>query len=288
MEAPQRLPAGDAIRTYRYLRLGIIGAVVLLAASIAIERSHVDCFQTSISAYYYTPVRAIFVGTMMAVGFALIVYRGRDTWEDLGLNFAGMLAPVVAVAPTTDVGRCWSVVPEQRPVRDGELAGWVVANVDNNMGALLIAGALGVLTAVIVTAAIRLSGRDRSPLDPGTWISLGVTAVALVVVWWLLGNWDAFYTRAHGFAAVGMFLCLIAVVLFKGLQHHRDENARWFVTYTVIGLLMLGGGLVIWLTRVFGEHTVFALEAYEITLFATYWIVQTVENWEERLTLAPT
>ena len=37
------LKSQDAIKTYRYLRIGMIGAVVLLAASIAIERSKVDC-----------------------------------------------------------------------------------------------------------------------------------------------------------------------------------------------------------------------------------------------------
>jgi hypothetical protein len=136
------LRSQDAIKTYRYLRIGMIGAVVLLAASIAIERSKVDCWQTSISAYYYTPVRAIFVGSMIAVGLSLIVYKGR-AWEDVCLNFAGMLAPVVAVVPTTDVGRCWSVAPSPLPVKaDGSLADWVVTNIDNNIYALLIAGAL--------------------------------------------------------------------------------------------------------------------------------------------------
>src|SRR6266705_2138388 len=113
----------DVIKTYRYLRIGMIGAVVLLAVSIAIERSKVSCWQTSISAYYYTPVRAIFVGTMIAVGLVLIVYKGRRPGEDVCLNFAGMLAPVVAVAPTTDVGKCWSIAPSPLPIRaDGSLA----------------------------------------------------------------------------------------------------------------------------------------------------------------------
>ncbi|HLM63564.1 MAG TPA: hypothetical protein VK306_04630 [Acidimicrobiales bacterium] len=34
--------------------------------------------------------------------------------------------------------------------------------------------------------------------------------------------------------------------------------------------------LVIVLTRVVGEHTTFALETYEIALFAIYWVVQTL------------
>ncbi len=48
--APEKLGSRDAIKTYRYLRVAMVGAVLLLAASIAIERSKVDCWQTSISA----------------------------------------------------------------------------------------------------------------------------------------------------------------------------------------------------------------------------------------------
>ena len=35
------------------------------------------------------------------------------------------------------------------------------------------------------------------------------------------------------------------------------------------------------MTRIFDEHTVFALEAYEIVLFAVYWVAQTIDNWNE-------
>ncbi|OWY63029.1 hypothetical protein B7486_55270, partial [cyanobacterium TDX16] len=89
--------ASDAVSTYRYLRIGMIGAVGLLTTSIWIEHGNVQepCFQTSISAYYYTPVRAVFVGCLLAVGLALIVIKGRTALEDTCLNSAGMLAPLV-------------------------------------------------------------------------------------------------------------------------------------------------------------------------------------------------
>lgn len=35
---------------------------------------------------------------------------------------------------------------------------------------------------------------------------------------------------------------------------------------------MVLGGIVTWLTRIFEDHTVFVLEAYEIAFFALYWI----------------
>jgi hypothetical protein len=142
-----------AVKTYRYLRISMVGAVVLLGVSILIERSNVDCWQTSVSAYYYTPVRAIFVGVLMAIGLCLIVIKGSTTWEDATLNAAGMLAPIVAVVPTTDVGECWSQSPGRLPVDDdGNLAAWVVANIDNNITALLITGIAGLLVAAVIAS----------------------------------------------------------------------------------------------------------------------------------------
>jgi hypothetical protein len=277
------LKSQDVIKTYRYLRIGMIGAVVLLAVSIAIERSKVDCWQTSISAYYYTPVRAIFVGCLIAVSLSLIVYKGRSTWEDASLNFAGMLAPVVAVAPTTDVGRCWSVAPSPLPVKDdGSLANWVVTNIDNNFYALLIAGFIGLGVAVITSMAVD----PKAPLyrrERGTWVSLGVTFLAFLVGWWLIQNWGDFNTLAHGWAAVLMFVSLIVAIFVQAIEHRRERDRRWFWVYTAVAALMILGGILIPWTRVFHEHTVFALEAYEIGFFAVYWIVQTRENWNEEV-----
>src|SRR5262249_12493625 len=115
----------------------MIGAVLLLFVSIGREYFQTPdghCFQNSISAYYYTPVRAILVGTLFAVSFALVVYRAEGKWEDLSLNLAAMFVPIVAVAPTTDVGQCWSLAPGAGALNpDGSPQAWVVANIDNNM-----------------------------------------------------------------------------------------------------------------------------------------------------------
>ena len=281
---PEKLKSTDALRTYRYLRIGMIGAAVLLATSILIERSKVDCFQTSISAYYYTPVRAIFVGAMFVVGFALIVYKGRGWWEDTCLNFAGMLAPVVAVAPTMDVGDCWSVEPNPLPVQDGSPADWVVRNIDNNFYSLLITGGIGLAVALAISLAARYKKRPPTrPILNGTTITLAITALVLVLGWWLIENWDDFYTRVHGIAAVAMFVFLIGAVAGKAIERRREGATVWFPLYAVCGLLMVIGGALIGLTRVFDEHTVFALEAYEIAFFALYWIAQTVDNWDEKV-----
>lgn len=192
------LAPGEVLRTYRYLRIGMLGAVVLLAASILVERSKVDCWQTSISAYYYTPVRAIFVGALMVIGFALIVYKGRTARQDRFLNGAGMLAPVVAVVPTTDVGVCWSIAPRPLPIEGDGLAPWVVTNVDNNVAALLIAGAVALVAAaaIAVSTGKAPAGRSRprlSNLERSTVVSLGLAAGSLVGGWLLATRWSGFH-----------------------------------------------------------------------------------------------
>ena len=118
----------EAVKTYRYLRLGMVGVVVLLAASVLYERAEAPCWLTSISAYYYTPVRAICVGGLMVIGFALIVIKGNTSLEDAALNTAGMFAPIVAVVPTefTD-DKCLWLQPD-----GGTGVVGVQANIDNN------------------------------------------------------------------------------------------------------------------------------------------------------------
>jgi hypothetical protein len=279
---PAPLKPTDVIKTYRYLRIGMIGAVVLLAASIGIERSKVDCFQNSISAYYYTPVRAIFVGSLMAVGLSLIVYKGRSRGEDPFLNFAGMLAPVVAIVPTKDVGTCWSIEPRPSPLKaDGTLDNWVVANIDNNFYALLVAGAVGLAATAVLALWINrkdVTGVARSQL--WTTVSLIGTGIALVAAWLLIRYWSGFYDRAHSYAAFAMFGLLIAAIVSVTLdtRHRRPFWSRW---YAGVAALMVVGAAIIGLTGVFGDHTTFALETYEIGLFGVYWSIQTAEKWDE-------
>jgi hypothetical protein len=273
-----------AVKTYRYLRISMVGAVVLLGVSILIERWEVDCWQTSVSAYYYTPVRAVFVGVLMAIGLCLIVIKGSTAWEDATLNAAGMLAPIVAVVPTTDVGRCWSQSPGQRPVDDGgNLAPWVVANIDNNITALLITGIAGlVVAAVIASIATRNLKAVTEVGDVGMRIGLLAAMVFLIAGGVLFVAWDAFDTRAHGIAAVLMFLFLALAVGGNAWVRRNDPAPRtYFWLYTAIATAMLVAPAVMFPLGPGWSHMVLVLEATEITLFAGFWLVQTKEHWRE-------
>jgi hypothetical protein len=64
-------------QTYRGLRVGMVVLVLLLFGSVVFEivRTGVAgqlCLQPSISAYYYTPARPVFVAALSAVGAGLI------------------------------------------------------------------------------------------------------------------------------------------------------------------------------------------------------------------------
>ncbi len=95
--------ASAAVRTYRYLRLSLVGLVLLLLFCVWLERlggAEANKHLGSISAYYYTPARSVFVGALVAIGISLAAIVGRRGFEDSALNIAGMLAPVVALVPT--------------------------------------------------------------------------------------------------------------------------------------------------------------------------------------------
>ena len=56
--------------------------------------------QGSISSYYYTGMRDVFVGTLWAIGFFLYAYRGYDKFENRLGNLACLFAVGVSLFPT--------------------------------------------------------------------------------------------------------------------------------------------------------------------------------------------
>ncbi len=281
--SPPPDPALAAVKTYRYLRLALAALVVLLFAAIALEwwaAGHA-CLQPSISAYYYTPVRAVLVGVLVTMGVCLIALKGSTEPEDVLLNFAGMLAPGVAFVPTPDAGECRSV-----PLVLGD----VPANVANNMQALFVAGLL--VAAVVVVIA-----RSDAPGDRlGGWDRLGILVTAAVLVGgavWFYADRESFLALAHGAAAVPMFLALVAVVWLNA-RHVRESvgegsvpvaESRYVPVYRGIAVgMLLALVVVVVLSLLTGsESAVFWVEVLLITLFAAFWVTQTVELWSRGL-----
>ncbi len=273
--------SGYTVKTYRYLRLAMVTLLLLLAVAVLIERSNTDpgCFQTSISAYYYTPASAIFVGTLIAVGVCMIVLKGSTEWEDILLNVGGMLAPVVALVPTPHKGSCFSVAGAQPDIE---------ANVANNIPAIFIAGVVG----LVLVAGIGLWYRSRGEGEWKREHTIGLAASAVVLAGgfaWFLGARDNFIDKAHYGAAFPLFFCIIGVVLINargyGVQQtgSTDPGRVFRNRYTAIAVLMVVLPLLLWALSkaVDSNHLVLWVEAVLLVLFAAFWVIQTKELWTE-------
>lgn len=94
------------IRSYVFLRrsIGLIGIalpVVLIVGNLFWPPADV---LASISGYFYSPLRGVFVGSMCAVGMFLLSYRGIGLVDDLISNVAAVAAVGLALFPTTPPG----------------------------------------------------------------------------------------------------------------------------------------------------------------------------------------
>jgi hypothetical protein len=83
------------------LRVAIVGLLVALGAPVFYHSAKQGSFLASVSAYYYTPAQAIFVGALIGMGAAMIALRGWNAAEEIFLNLGGVFAAVVAIVPTS-------------------------------------------------------------------------------------------------------------------------------------------------------------------------------------------
>jgi hypothetical protein len=68
---------GDAIKkSYRYLRLAMVGLLLCVAAAVLYQSWRQGDLLGSVSAYYYTPAQAFFVGGLIGLGACMIALRG--------------------------------------------------------------------------------------------------------------------------------------------------------------------------------------------------------------------
>lgn len=88
--------------SYFSLRIGmaIIGIVLpVLVWLVAKQIEGLDLLG-SISAYYHTASRDVFVGSLFAIGASAYLYKGYSHEENLAMNLAGIFAVGVAIFPT--------------------------------------------------------------------------------------------------------------------------------------------------------------------------------------------
>jgi hypothetical protein len=272
----------DALATYRYLRIAMPVLVIMLGTSVAAQvfAPAPDCWLGSISAYYYTSARAVFVACLCAIGACLVIYHGNTAREDFTLNVSGFLAFVVAFVPTPLNGL--TVSPDEPSCKRSNVPSesQLSSAIDNNVLALLVAASFVIVVVVWF--------RAKSP-DPGAASAALLILGAVLLLSWVLYVSDRHVIRAHGHlvSAVVMFGGIVAVVVLNAIPWHvLDPQAKrapepYLRLYRVILAAMAAvigilGAVALWGSF---DHAVFWLEAGVIALFATFWVVQSKELW---------
>ncbi len=271
-------------RTYRYLRLGMILLVVLLAVAVVMESRRYGSLLDSISAYYYTPVHSVFVACLCAVGACLIIYRGRTDLEDVALNAAGFLAFVVAFVPT---GRGEADCDPLRAFCDIP-----TTTIEANVEALLFVGILGLAVAFLVSILPKAGGRYLRPVDKPAKVAFYVLAAgytSILIVYFAART--TFLQFGHYSAAIALFVAMVFVVVLSGgrlFQRESGGAARrrarlrlWYWgSFLFMILTMAAIGVAHWAGAL--DHWIFFLESSGIVGFAVFWITQTaLEVWDE-------
>ena len=253
--------------------------VALLAAAVIgqIVVTEPDCWLGSISAYYYTSARAVFVACLCAMGACLIIHQGNGPWEDLILNVSGFAAFFVALIPTPldELVIKPGEVVNKEPVcarANVPTKAQLIAAVDNNVLALLVAATACLAVALIIR---------RATGQPSLSVALLVMGAAVLLAWLLFGGpREWFREHAHVGAAIGMFGGIVLVVMMNGFSQQEVPRPIRNSYRTILGLMVsviLVAGFIAW--RELFEHTVFWLEAALIVLFGVFWVVQTKELW---------
>ena len=269
------------VKTYRYLRLGMLLVLVALLVSVAIERTRAPgCWQESLSGYYYTPVQTVFVGSLAALGLGMVVLYGNTRLEDVLLNLGGMLAPLVAVVPTTDASGC-SSAPE--PADPETLLAGAGDEIHNNVTTLAVLGALTL--GVVLGSALRTRREApwRTPAKVGFTVAAGVLVAG--TGWYAVGR-ESFVDHAHFSAAALLFVLIAGVVAANGRDRassHRATSARrraanrYWLLFAVMSVSALVIGAIAVVTG--WRYWLLALETDLLVVFATFWLLQTAELW---------
>jgi hypothetical protein len=277
----------STLNTYRFLRGSMVVMVIMLAAAVIAQRISTSCWQSSISAYYFTSAHSIFIAALCALGVVLNAYRGSNDTEDILLDLVGILAFIVAMVPTGRPEKlCGTGLPTDYMVTQA---------IRNNIWAVIVAL---VAAKVISWILHRWKGTTKPVSDYGKkarwlfWsfvIAGGVTFFAFP---------EKFQNSGHSAAAMSLFAIIIVVVVINAcLARHQDTrkspNRRfYFIGYIVIACLMIltvFAVVSVHIIRTNWNYWELIAEAALIFEFAVFWALQTVELWgaKDRNSLIP-
>jgi hypothetical protein len=244
-EADERRDSDTLAKSYRYLRLAMVGLLLCLAVAVIAQTINQWDVLDSVSAYYYTPAQAFFVGGLIGLGACMIALKGTTLVQDIALNLGGAFAAIVAIVPTgrpadenAVVDACEEagtpLLTEKAEKASTEVAcprapaleDATTANVDNNLWALLVVGAFA------LGAAYFVARKDGTLADGparrkfwwgfgwafGLWLAVGIARTVLFPQWVM--------TNAHWIAALSLFVCIFVVGSVNALQVKREKSGK--------------------------------------------------------------
>jgi len=276
-----------ARRTHNYLRLALAGMVGVVLVTVAVESIRRQELLPTISHYYYTPARNMLVAALITASIAMIALSGRNV-ESVLLDVAAPFAPLVALVPTH--------------IAPGDIPGVVVDCVASCVPAHEVPGVVnGVITYLAGLVAVLAVGvliwlRERAPTgtEPlprrrGVAIALAVglaVGIAVVVAALVEVDGEPALLRFVHFPAAGLFvLTFSAVPLVHVLARSGPRPPAWerAVYLGVIAALAVALvlGVVALATPGIAWPAIFWAEVLALVAFAVFWIVQTVQRWDE-------
>jgi hypothetical protein len=200
-------PQDPQLLSYRSLRraIGIIGIALPLVLAIGVAVSQGRGIQETISAYYYTDMRNVFVGSLCAIGVFLMTYRGYDRRDLRAGRFACVCAIGVAFFPTTPPGAdltwtgalhltcatllfltlayfCWFLFTETDPNKTP-----TPQKLQRNT--VYRACAILIVVCIALVAVVKLSplGTSLASLSPAFWLE-SAAIIAFGVSWLIKGD----------------------------------------------------------------------------------------------------
>lgn len=276
-----QLASTSTQRTYRYVRLGIMGAVLAIFVSL-VAYGTTSGWPPSISALYYTPGQTVFVGALFAVALGLLALSGHSVEQAL-LDLAAVVAPLIAIVPTV--------------IKTGDVPGLTVECVDaapcvpaqyvpsiaNGMVTFAVVGGAGVVLAVVVAVAQRTISR-------GLLVAIAVAAaiIAGMTIWWAVDP-ESYVPSAHLVATVAFlsFMALASLMAaagaggtsYRGLYGALSVLFVLSLIFVVIVQIMQLNGVD--LNASTGAPLILIGEAIALAVFAMFWLAQTVQKWDE-------
>jgi hypothetical protein len=268
-------------RTYRYVRLGIIGAVLAIFVSL-IAYATTSGWPTSLSALYYTPARTVFVGALFAVSFGLLALSGHSV-EQAMLDLAGVVATIIAIVPT--------------PIDEGDVPGRAidcpgappcvpapyVADIANGMVTFAVVGGAGVVLAVVLALVQRTISRSLLVV-----ILVAAAIILGMTLWWALDP-QTFVPWGHLVATIAFLACMAMASVAAAVDAGGTSFRALYIVIAVLFALSLFFVAVVSVLRLVGVDLVDATgapliligEAIALALFGMFWVAQTVQNWDE-------